>query len=75
MDEIQAAILRIKLKNLDKLSLIYNPDLVELPNSIRFVKQAIINGNNVWREDPMGDYMEVCGWHPGDQVQTDYARL
>ena len=27
-----------------------NPDLVELPNSIRFVKQAIINGNNVWRE-------------------------
>ena len=35
-----------------------NPDLVDFPNSIRFVKQAIINGNNKWRElNP--DYMEL----------------
>ena len=38
------------LKNLDKLSLICNPDLVELPNSIRFVKQAIIYENNQMRD-------------------------
>jgi len=49
-----------KLKNLDKLHLQCNPDLVELPNSIRFVKQAIINGNNKWREDhPDPDDMKL----------------
>ena len=47
-----------KLKNLDELSLIFNPNLDELPNSIRFVKQAIINGNNEMREDNP-DNMEV----------------
>jgi hypothetical protein len=41
---------RKKLKNLDELSLIFNPNLDELPNSIRFVKQAIIYGNNEMRE-------------------------
>ena len=39
-----------KLKNLDTLYLDRNPDLVELPNSIRFVKQAIFNENNKMRE-------------------------
>ena len=49
---------RKKLKNLDELSLIFNPNLDELPNSIRFVKQAIIYGNNEMREDNP-DNMEV----------------
>ena len=53
-----------KLKNLDELYLKGNPDLDELPNSIRFVKQAIINANNEMREavsndpDNMEDYLE-----------------
>ena len=51
---------RKKLKNLDELSLIFNPNLDELPNSIRFVKQAIINANNKWREDhPDPDDMKL----------------
>jgi Leucine-rich repeat (LRR) protein len=44
-----------KLKNLQVLLLFGNPDLVELPNSIRFVKQAIFRANKQLGENSSYD--------------------